>query len=152
MSFCGYFYTCCFENDSTSSQSTTFLQFTASLCHWIIYKGVLVLDTTIINGWHCKYDRLWYSTFWVEMLRWKMTISREAGGSRRRLNMRRDHNNMVEEDTSIWFEREDLFLLQTLDLFVWRTIRTKCNNRHFSATKAPMTKPEHTPSLARHSR
>ena len=127
-------------------------QFTSTTCHWIVYEEVLALDTTIFDGLHCEYDRLWCSTFWVEMLRWKMTISRKVEWPRRRLNMLRDHSNMVEEDTSVWFEQWELFLLISLDLFVRRTIRTKCNNRHFSATKAPMTKPEHVPSLARHSR
>jgi len=83
-----------------------------------VYEGVLVLDMTIFNGWHCKYDRLWYCLLRVKILKRKMTISREAEGPMMRLKMFRDHNNIVEKDASVRFELGDLFLLQTLDLFV----------------------------------
>jgi hypothetical protein len=45
------------------------LQFTASLCHWIVYEEVLALDLTIINGWHCETIVFGVAHFWVEMLR-----------------------------------------------------------------------------------
>ena len=66
--------------------------------------------------------------------------------------MFRDHNNIVEKDASVRFEQWGLFLLLSPDLFVDGRFMQNATNRHISATKAPMTKPEHTPSLARRSR
>ena len=107
------------------------LQFATSLCHWIVNEGVLALDTTIFDGWHCEYDYLWYGILRVKILKRKMTISHEVEWSTSSLKMFRDHNNIVEKDASVRFERGDLFLLQTLDLFVWWTIRAKCNKSSF---------------------
>ena len=47
MTFCGHFYTCCFENDSTFENVQSSLQLTTAPCHWIVYEGVQALDTTI---------------------------------------------------------------------------------------------------------
>ena len=124
------------------------LQFTASSCHWIVYEGVLALDTTIFDGWHCKYDRLWYCILWVKILKWKMTISHKVEWSRRRLKMFRDHTNIVEKDASVRFEHGDLFLLQTLDLFVWRTIHAKCNKSSFLGNQGSNDEARTCPELA----
>ena len=106
----------------------TSIQSTTPLCHWIVNEEVLVLYMTIFNDWHCEYDRPWCCIFWVKISRWKMTISHEVEWSWSRLKMFRDHNNIVEKGASVRFERGDLFLSQTLDLFVRWTIHAKCNN------------------------
>jgi len=43
--------------------------------------------------------------------------------------MFRDHNNIIEKDGSVRFERGGLFLLLTPDLFVRRMIHAKCNKK-----------------------
>ena len=111
----------------TSHISQSSLQFAASSRHWILYEGVLALDMTIFVGWHCEYDRLWYIPLWAKILKQKMTISRDLERSRTHLNMFWDHKNIIEKDGSVCFEWGGLFLLQTLDLFVRRTINAKCN-------------------------
>ena len=66
--------------------------------------------------------------------------------------MLRDRNNIVETDMTVQFERGGLLLLLPPDLFVRRTSDFKMQQRHFSAIKGPMTKPEHAPTLQRHRR
>ena len=60
-----------------------------------------------------------------------MTISHEVESPRRQLNMFRDYNNILEKDASVKFEREVLFLLQTLNSFVRRTIHAKWNKSSY---------------------
>ena len=81
------------------------LQFAASSRHWIVYEGVLVLDMTIFDGWHCEYDSLWHCIHWVKIFKRKMTISHEVEWSWSRLKMFRDHNNIIEKGASVRFER-----------------------------------------------
>ena len=70
MTFFVDFHTCCIENGRKRSHLTIIiLQFTASSCHWIVYEGVLALDTTIFDGWHCEYDHLWYGILRVKILK-----------------------------------------------------------------------------------
>ena len=124
------------------------LQFTASLCHWIVYEGVLALDTTIFDGWHCEYDHLWYGILRVKILKWKMTISHEVEWSRSSLKMFRDHNNILEKDASVRFERGMLFLLQTPHLFVQRTIHAKCNKLSYLSNQSSNDEARTCPELA----
>ena len=124
------------------------LQFTASLCHWIVYEGVLALDTTIFDGWHCEYDHLWYGILRVKILKWKMTISHEVEWSRSSLKMFRDHNNILEKDASVRSERGMLFLLLTLHLFVQRTIHAKCNKLSYLSNQSSNDEARTCPELA----
>ena len=103
--FLGIFTLAASKTVKASHISQFSLQFTASSCHWIVYEGVLALDTTIFDGCHCEYGRLWYCILWVKFLKWKMTISHKVERSRRHANMFWDHNNIVEKDVNIWFER-----------------------------------------------
>ena len=66
--------------------------------------------------------------------------------------MFRDHNNIAEKDAVYDLSDGGYFCCyRPIYLFDGRFMQNE-TNRHISATKAPMTKPEHTPSLARHSR
>ena len=71
------------------------------------------------------------SVFRVKILTRKMTIFHEGKWSRRRLNMLRDHNNIVEKDVSVWIEKENQFLLLTPDLSVRRRIHNKCSKSSY---------------------
>ena len=102
----------------------------ASSCHWIMYEGVFALDTTIFDGWHNN-QHSWVSHVLGKILTRKMTISHEGKCSRRRLNMLRDHSNIVEKDVGVWIEKESQSLLQTHDLSVRRRIHNKCCNSSY---------------------
>ena len=132
----------------TSHISQSSLQFAASSRHWILYEGVLALDMTIFVGWHCEYDRLWYIPLWAKILKQKMTISRDLERSRTHLNMFWDHKNIIEKDGSVCFEWGGLFLLQTLDLFVRRTINAKCNKSSYLGNQSSNDKARTHPKLA----
>ena len=146
--FLGIFTLAASKTVKASHTSQLSLQFTASSCHWIVYEGVLALDTTIFDGWHCEYDHLWYGILRVKILKWKMTISHKVEWSRSSLNMFRDHNNILEKDASVRFERGVLFLLQTLDLFVRRTIHAKCNKSSYLGNQSSNDEARTCPELA----
>ena len=131
MTFFGYFYTCCFENGQSKSHFTIIIAIHCILVSLDVYGEVLLLYVTIFDDWHCEYDRPWCCKFLVKILKWKMTVSHEVECSRRHVNMFWDHNNILDKDTSVRFERGVLFLLQTLDLFVLRTIHAKCNKSSY---------------------
>ena len=148
LSFFVDFHTCYFENGQNKSHLTqSSLQSTTPPCRWIVYEEVLALDMTIFHN-HCQYDRLWYCILRVKILKRKMTISREAEGNMMRLKMLWDHNNIVEKDGSVCFEWGGLFLLQTLDLFVRRTINAKCNKSSYLGNQSSNDKARTHPKLA----
>ena len=85
-------------------------------------------------------------------MKWKMTISHELGCSTRRLKILRDHNNAVQMGRPIDSNERACFCCSGLIYLSDEQFLHKETNRNFLATKAPMTMPEHVPSLARHSR
>ena len=91
------------------------------------------------------------SMFWVKSLKRKMTISRELERSTKRLKMSRGHNNDVQWDASVRFERGALFLLQMLSLFVRWTIYANRNKSSYLGNKSfndeARTRPEHERTL-----
>ena len=124
------------------------LQSTTPSCHLTVYEGVLVLYMTIFDDWHCEYDRPWCCLFWVKILKRKMTISHDAEWSRRSLKMFRDYNNILEKDANVRFERGVLFLSQTLDLFVRRTIHAKWNKSSYLDNQSSNDEARAHPGLA----
>ena len=91
------------------------------------------------------------SVFWVKSLKRKMTISRELERSTKRLKMSRGHNNDVQWDASVRFERGALFLLQMLSLFVRWTIYANRNKSSYLGNESfndkARTCPEHGRTL-----
>ena len=88
------------------------------------------------------------SVFRVKILTRKMTISHEGKWSRRRLNMLRDHNNIVEKDVSVWIEKESQFLLLMPDLSVRRRIHNKCSKSSYLGNQSSNDKARAHPRLA----
>ena len=146
--FLGIFTLAASKTVKASHTSQLSLQFTASSCHWIVYGEVLLLYVTIFDDWHCEYDRPWCCKFLVKILKWKMTVSHEVECSRRHVNMFWDHNNILDKDTSVRFERGVLFLLQTLDLFVRQTIHAKCNESSYLSNQRSNDEAGTCPELA----
>jgi len=103
----------------------------------IAIRSILVSLDSIWRSFGTWHDNIQWLASWirsslvcillVKILKQKMTISHEVEWSRRRLKMFRDHNNIIEKDGSVRFERGGLFLLLTPDLFVRRMIHAKCN-------------------------
>ena len=85
-------------------------------------------------------------------MKWKMTISHELECSTRRLKILRDHNNAVQMGRPIDSNERACFCCSGLIYLSDEQFLHNETNRNFLATKAPMTMPEHVPSLARHSR
>jgi len=148
LSFFVDFHTCYFENGQNKSHLTqSSLQSTTPPCRWIVYEEVLALDMTIFHN-HCQYDRLWYCILRVKILKRKMTISREAEGNMMRLKMLWDHNNIVEKDASVRFERGVLFLMQTLNLFVRQRLHNNCYEASYLDNQSSNDEARTCPELA----
>ena len=62
--------------------------------------------------------------------------------------MFRDHNNIIETDGSVGFERGGLFLLLTPDLFVRRMIHAKCNKLSYLSNQSSNDEARTCPELA----
>ena len=62
--------------------------------------------------------------------------------------MFRDHNNIIEKDGSVRFERGGLFLLLTPDLFVRRMIHAKCNKLSYLDNQSSNDEARTCPELA----
>ena len=88
------------------------------------------------------------SVFRVKILTRKMTIFQEGKWSRRRQNMFRDHNNIVEKDVSVWIEKENQFLLLTPDLSVRRRIHNKCSKSSYLDNQSSNDEARKCPKLA----
>ena len=63
--------------------------------------------------------------------------------------MFRDHNNIIEKDGSVRFERGGLFLLLTPDLFVRRMIHAKCNKSSYLGNESSNDEARTQPELGR---